>query len=287
MRSSIHTSLFSSLLALSIITGIHAFSMVDHTLFHSQPTSLLSTTTTTTTAIYSSASPSENGDDNNSNKTPLQIAEENQQQDVLEFFLPAVNYQDYIVSGTVGQGTFLCQREGGPKLEELSNEQMLKIVQLECTDLEVNTLVWKCLGYRFDNGVWTDAEVFPNWKQNYPPPPPDFINMQRVYSKQVDEPCLRVNQALVRSIPLDLKQQLKPALKPLGWTGYTMVGLTPNKTRRAQCANWLLFYRDHLFGKTIDQLREERRVKQEADAKAKEGREEEEEEFRPPVKEVF
>lgn len=34
--------------------------------------------------------------------------------------------------------------------------------------------------------------------------------------------------------------------------------MTPNKTRRAQCANWLLFYREVLFGKSLDELKAEK-----------------------------
>lgn len=169
---------------------------------------------------------------------------------------------------------------------------MLRIVKIECTDLEVNTLVWKCLGYRFntENESWTPDEVFPKWKERFPIPS-DFINMQRVYSQEVDEPCLKSNQALVRSIPADKKQSLKPTLKPLGWTGYQFKGLTPNKTRRAQCANWLIFYREELFGYTVEELKERRRLKNEAEAAAEAKRLEEEgekeKEWKPPVKEVF
>lgn len=60
--------------------------------------------------------------------------------------------------------------------------------------------------------------------------------------------------------------------------------LTPNKTRRAQCANWLIFYREELFGYTVEELRERRRLKKEAEEKA---RQEAEDEWKPPVKEVF
>jgi hypothetical protein len=68
--------------------------------------------------------------------------------------------------------------------------------------------------------------------------------------------------------------------------------LTPNLTRRAQCTNWLLFYREELFGYTVEELRERRRLKQEKAEqerlqKIKEDGEEEEEEWKPPVKEVF
>ena len=67
------------------------------------------------------------------------------------------------------------------------------------TDLEVNTLVWKCLGYRFDdiNEQWEATEVFPLWKERFPNPP-DLIGMRREYSKEIDTPSLRSNQALSR-----------------------------------------------------------------------------------------
>lgn len=65
--------------------------------------------------------------------------------------------------------------------------------------------------------------------------------------------------------------------------------LTPNKTRRAQCANWLVFYREELFGYTIEELKEKRRLKKEVDeakaaAEAEEGKKSE---WKPPVNEVF
>jgi hypothetical protein len=39
--------------------------------------------------------------------------------------------------GPIGLGNFLVSREGPPRGEELTNENLLKIVLLECTDLEV------------------------------------------------------------------------------------------------------------------------------------------------------
>ena len=140
--------------------------------------------------------------------------------DILQPFIPAMD-PTYSARGPVGEGKFIISRTGGPTPEEMSNEQMLKIVKIECTDLEVNTLVWKCLGYRFneEEEKWEPTEVFPNWKERFPNPP-DFIGMQRVFSKEVDEPSLRANQSLVRSIPTENKQNIKAALTPLGWSGY-------------------------------------------------------------------
>ena len=154
-------------------------------------------------------------------------------------------------------------------------------------------MVWKCLGYRFDNAnnVWTSDKVFPNWLKKYPTPP-DFINMQRIYSKEIDQPCLRAKQALVKSITMEYKQtsQIKKFLKPLGWTGYQYSELTPNKTRRAQCANWLLYYRQALLGYTLEELQERKRLQQ-----LKQQQQQEEEakqqdspkEWKPPVREVY
>jgi len=140
--------------------------------------------------------------------------------DVLKPFLPAMDPK-YSINGPVGEEKFILSRSGPPTPEELSNEQMLKIVKIECNDLEVNTLVWKCMGYRFNEQTesWDSDEVFPKWREKYPSPP-DLIGMQRVYSREVDQASLRSNQALVRSIPADNKQSLKKQLIPLGWTGY-------------------------------------------------------------------
>jgi Domain of unknown function (DUF1823) len=196
---------------------------------------------------------------------------------------------NYINNGPVGLGDFILSREGGPTLEELSNENLYRILvrRSNVTDLEVNTLVWKCLGYRFDpeSKEWTARDVFPKWKERFPTPP-DLIGMQRIYSKAVDGPCLKNNQHLVRSIPADNKQSLKEQLQPLGFTGYKVSELTPNLTRRAQCSNWLLYYREELFGLTLGELQEKRQRKKETEEKAL-AESGEEKKWSPPVKEVY
>lgn len=206
---------------------------------------------------------------------------------ILEPFLPASD-PNYVNEGPVGEDEFVVSRTGEPVAEELSNENLFKILMLECSDLEVNTLVWKCLGYRFDetSKSWTDEACFPNWKQKYPTPP-DLVGMQRIYSPEIDKPSLRSNQALVRSIPVDNKQSLKTHLRPLGFTGFQYSELTPNKTRRAQCANWLLYYREELFGYSVEELREKRRLKKEAEEQKRAETGEKDDEWKPPVKEVF
>lgn len=64
----------------------------------------------------------------------------------------------------------------------------------------------------------------------------------------------RANQALIRSIPKNFKQSLKDDLAPYGFKGYKFAELTPNKTRRAQVANWILYYKNQLWGKTLEEL---------------------------------
>lgn len=205
------------------------------------------------------------------------------QPDTLLPFLPAADPK-YAVRGTVGDKNFVLDRCGGPTIAELTNENILKIVNIECSDLEVNTLVWKCLGYRFnaENEEWTPDKVFPKWLEKYPTPP-DLIGMRRIYTKEIDQPSLKSNQSIVRSIPAEFKQSLKTHLKPLGFRGYKLADLTPNKTRRAQCANWLLYYREQLFGYTLEELTERRRLKLGAVSEA----EKNSTEWKSPVTEVF
>jgi len=197
----------------------------------------------------------------------------------------------------VGKGSFVVTREGGPTANELTNENLLQIVTSECTDLEVNTLVWKCLGYRFENGEWDASQCFPKWRERFPDPP-DLIGMQRVYERDIDQVSLRSNQALVRSVPAEFKQSLKTHLRPLGFRGFTYAELTPNKTRRAQCTNWLLYYREQLFGVSLDELRARRGAQKKKEEEEEQSRRPEERdgegagrsgdpEWRPPVREVY
>jgi len=56
--------------------------------------------------------------------------------DILEPFPPATDPM-YSVRGSVGEGDFVVTRSGGPVAEELTNENLLKILMIECSDLEV------------------------------------------------------------------------------------------------------------------------------------------------------
>lgn len=158
-----------------------------------------------------------------------------------------------------------------PAPEDLSDETLLSIVTSEMSDEDTNDLVWKYLGYKRDgDGSWQNDDVFPNWRKKYPDPP-DLLGVTRTYSKQVDEPVLRAVQSLQQSVPKDHKNKLKPALRPLGWTGFKLEGLTPNMTRRAQVATWLLYYRTELHGVPVEELRrrkEARRAMEQAQAAA-------------------
>lgn len=152
--------------------------------------------------------------------------------------------------------------------DELSNENLLKIVYSETTDQHVNDLVWKALGYEKQaDGSYANDNVFPKWREKYPEPP-DLIGVQRNYTYAIDRPSQKANQALVASIPQEHKQGIKLQLRPLGFTGFMLDDLTPNKTRRAQCVNWLIFYRDALRGKSLEQLKQEREARQAAAAAA-------------------
>lgn len=54
--------------------------------------------------------------------------------------------------------------------EEISNENIIKIVNLEATDDQCNQLCWKCLGYVYnqESNSYSDDKVFPKWKLKYP-----------------------------------------------------------------------------------------------------------------------
>mmetsp|Transcript_26497 Transcript_26497/g.34510 ORF Transcript_26497/g.34510 Transcript_26497/m.34510 type:complete len:283 (-) Transcript_26497:392-1240(-) len=236
----------------------------------------------------------ESADDDNAADTPARSAPPPVKIDpaiLLQPFLPAVDPM-FKVRGPVGEEDFIISRTGGPTDAELTNENILKIVLSESSDLEANTLCWKCLGYRFDeeNERWTTEEVFPKWRDQYPEPP-DFIGMQRIYSKEVDQPSLTSNRALTSSIPVEHKQMLKVQLKPLGFKGFQFSELTPNKTRRAQVANWILFFREELMGYTVEELRERRRLKREAEEAEKQRLREQgenlDDEWQYPLKEVL
>lgn len=64
----------------------------------------------------------------------------------------------------------------------------------------------------------------------------------------------KANTGLVRSVPKMYKQSLKELLAPYGFKGFKIAELTPNRTRRAQVCNWLLYYKRDLWGIPIEEL---------------------------------
>ena len=157
------------------------------------------------------------------------------------------------------------------ELDPIRNEVLLQIVQSELTDEEVNKLVWQCLGYEktidLDPETLTATEkwsvsdkVFPNWAKRFPEPP-DVIGVTRKYYPEIDQPVKEACASLTRSVASEYKNGLKEQLRPLGWKGFKMEGLTPNMTRRAQAANWLVYYRSELRGVSIEELKRRREVR--------------------------
>lgn len=155
--------------------------------------------------------------------------------------------------------SFLLNLEKPISLEELADSNIVKIVNLECTDIQCNQLCWKCLGYIYDSEeaqFKLSDKVFPKWALKYPTPP-DVIGVTRVYSDPAVDRLVRdANMNLMRSVPRDFKGGVK-SLEKVGFKLYKLNELTPNKTRRAQLATWLIFYRDCLFGRSIEQLQAE------------------------------
>jgi len=148
----------------------------------------------------------------------------------------------------------------GPPPADLADEVLVSIVRQEMPDQEVNELVWKYLGYARTAEGWDSSGVFPGWRKRFPEPV-DLVGVTRTYTREVDEPVLRAVQALQKSVPREHKDRLRPTLKPLGWSGFKLAGLTPNMTRRAQVATWLLYYRTALHGVPLEELQRRKAVR--------------------------
>ncbi|RYG63829.1 DUF1823 family protein [archaeon] len=130
---------------------------------------------------------------------------------------------------------------------ELSDENLILIVTLVASDRQCNALAWKCLGYRYHahNQTYSNEGVFRSFRARFPAPP-DLIGVTRDYSFRVDRAVRDASMQLVRSVPPDFKGGVR-SLRPLGFRGFQLKELTPNKTRRAQLANWLIFFRETFF----------------------------------------
>ncbi|WP_017328225.1 DUF1823 family protein [Synechococcus sp. PCC 7336] len=111
------------------------------------------------------------------------------------------------------------------ELPNLSVDTIWAILNGDLEDEVVNALVWRSLNYSYDPDTdrWDASTAEPPWHEveapNFIGSRPDTI-------------------ALTRSIPKEYKQLLK---ERLDFQGYQVHELTPQKTRRATAANWLLF----------------------------------------------
>ena len=59
----------------------------------------------------------------------------------------------------------LCSSSNPITLDDLRDENLVKIVQMECSDADANVLAWRCLGYVYnrDSQSWDASAVFPKW----------------------------------------------------------------------------------------------------------------------------
>lgn len=125
----------------------------------------------------------------------------------------------------------------------ITRQDLLQIVRGETPDEWVNEILRTLLGWRqLDDGSWNDDQVQSVWKKLYPDGPPDFIGREGDYSPAHDRPVKIAVQRLTRSISPQYKQVLKEVLGPLGFRGWKITELTPNKTRRATAVNWILYW---------------------------------------------
>jgi hypothetical protein len=106
----------------------------------------------------------------------------------------------------------------------LNPETIHAILKGELPDDTVNALVLESLGFRYDktSQTWDPSAANPDWQEEGIP---HFIENRSDSVK------------LTRSIAPENKQLLKEVL---GFQGYKINELTPQKTRRATAANWLL-----------------------------------------------
>ncbi len=122
------------------------------------------------------------------------------------------------------------------ELPPLNLETIWAILDETIPDMQVNQILWHCLGYQFvgkatlkeyrATQLWDTSQVAPEWVETYPTPP-DFIASRPATVK------------LTRQIPPEDKQLLKTQL---GFKGYKIGEFGPRQTRRATAANWLLGY---------------------------------------------
>ncbi len=116
--------------------------------------------------------------------------------------------------------------KAAPAAYPLSRQLLEAVLADRTSDRFVCELIWPRLGYEPDgSGTWSAGPATSAaWRESFPLAPQVIA----------ERPA---SVALTRSIPKDLKQQLK---QQLGFAGYTLGELYPRRTRRATAVNWLL-----------------------------------------------
>ena len=122
-------------------------------------------------------------------------------------------------------------------------EDLWNIVFQKTPDPWVNEIVRCFLGWRqMEDGTWNNNNVPEVWKSLYPDDPPDFIGKEGQYSPEFDQPIKMANRRLTRTIQQEYKQIFRTVMRPLGFKGWKVAELTPNRTRRAVVVNWILYW---------------------------------------------
>ncbi|KAA8497998.1 hypothetical protein FVE85_5583 [Porphyridium purpureum] len=134
----------------------------------------------------------------------------------------------------------------------IDDRTLLEICKQQTPDEWVNEIMWTLLGFvpPADGQAVSADEDAPRWvatehvPEEWSPevagaPLPDFIGRPDCYEPEVDKPIKKAVQKLTRSIPKEYKALLK---EDLGFKGFKIDELTPNRTRRATVVNWILYY---------------------------------------------
>lgn len=90
------------------------------------------------------------------------------------------------LEGTVDSPLFKIALTSEVTVDEISNENLVLIVNRVASDRQCNQLLWKCLGYQYDSASesYKNEHVFPRWRQRFPTPP-DVIGVKRVYMPEI------------------------------------------------------------------------------------------------------
>ena len=96
------------------------------------------------------------------------------------------------------------------------------------------------------------AEPWSDWRGREP------TDFSKILGLRPGEPRRKFKRRIVKSFKVDSGSLNRRKGGRRLRKGFKLAGLTPNMTRRAQCVNWLLYYREQLMGKTVEELRRER-----------------------------